>query len=146
VVLTFLELRELFKQSKIKEQDLEYSEFDEPIAYKGSLFPLSSGILEAADIDQHVLNSKVITVEGDPIFDAIEEFEESITKIKSHFNIFYKEFIMGRGTSPGGRKFLRRSQLIKYLNKRTSAYNDSEHQKVLKVSFICPCFLLFWFV
>lgn len=132
VVLTFLELRELFKRFRIKEKDLEYSEFDEPIAYKGSLFPLSSGILEAANIDQRVLSSKVITVEGDLIFDAIKEFEENISQIKSHFNIFYKEFIMGRGTSPGGRKFLRRSQLIKYLNKRTSSYNEADHKEILK--------------
>lgn len=131
VVLTFLELRELFREFKIDEKNLEYSEFDEPIAYKGSLFPLSSGILEAADIDQQVLTSKVITVEGDLIFDAIEEFEENIAFIKSHFNIFYKEFIMGRGTSPGGKKFLRRSQLIKYLNKREPAYKASDHKKVL---------------
>jgi len=38
---------------------------------------------------------------------------------------------MGRGTSPGGKKFLRRSQLIKYLNKRESAYKASDHKKVL---------------
>ncbi len=132
VVLTFIELRELFKEFKIDEKNLEYSEFDDPIAYSGSLFPLSSGILEAAEIDQHILSSKVITVEGDLIFDAIVEFEENITEIKSHFNIFYKEFIMGRGTSPGGKKFLRRSQLVKYLNKRSSTYNDLEHQEVLQ--------------
>lgn len=131
VVLTFLELRELFKEFKIDEKNLEYSEFDDPIGYLGSLFPLSSGILEAADIDQEVMSSKVITVEGDPIFNAIREFEENIVHIKSHFNIFYKEFIMGRGTSPGGKKFLRRSQLIKYLNKRALTFNDAEHQKAL---------------
>jgi iron only hydrogenase large subunit-like protein len=132
VVLTFLELRELFNEFKIDEKNLEYSEFDEPIGYKGSLFPLSSGILEAADIDQRVLKSKVITVEGDLIFDAIEEFEENIAHIKSHFNIYYKEFIMGRGTSPGGKKFLRRSQLIRYLNKRTTGFKESDHNKVLQ--------------
>lgn len=131
VVLTFLELRELFKEFKIDEKNLEYSEFDEPIGWRGSLFPLSSGILEAAGIDQQVMTSKVITVEGDPIFDAINEFEENIVHIKSHFNIFYKEFMMGRGTSPGGKKFLRRSQLIRYLNKRASAYNEKEHQAAL---------------
>lgn len=131
-VLTFIELRELFKEYRIDEKNLEYSEFDEPFGYKGSLFPLSSGILEAADIEQRILSSKVITVEGDLIFDTINEFEENITSIKSHFNIFYKEFIMGRGTSPDAKKWLRRSQLIRYVKRRLKTYDEAEHKKVLE--------------
>lgn len=131
-VLTFLELRELFNESGIDEKNLEYSEFNDPIGFKGSLFALSSGILEAADIDQRVLSSKVITAEGDLIFDSIREFEEEITTIKSHFNIFYKEFIMGRGTSPGARKWLRRSHLIRYLNRRAKKFDEKSHQAALQ--------------
>lgn len=130
-VLTFIELRELFKEFKIDEKNLEYSEFDDPIAFKGSLFPLSSGILEAAEIDQKILSSKVITAEGDLVFESIDEFEENITTIKSHFNIFYKEFIMGRGTSPEAKKWLRRSQLIRYLNRRKKTFNESSHNAAL---------------
>lgn len=130
-VLTFIELRELFREYKVDEKNLEYSEFDDPIGFKGSLFPLSSGILEAAGIDQRVLSSKVITVEGDLVFDSIREFEEDITTIKSHFNIFYKEFIMGRGTSPDARKWLRRSQLIRYLSRRKKTFDQEKHDKAL---------------
>jgi iron only hydrogenase large subunit-like protein/PAS domain-containing protein len=130
-VLTFIELRELFREYKVDEKNLEYSEFDDPIGFKGSLFPLSSGILEAAGIDQRVLTSKVITVEGDLVFDSIREFEEDITTIKSHFNIFYKEFIMGRGTSPNARKWLRRSQLIRYLNRRKKTFDQATHDQAL---------------
>ncbi|MCF8346871.1 MAG: 4Fe-4S binding protein [Bacteroidales bacterium] len=132
-VLTFIELRELFREFNIDEKNLEYSEFDEPFGYKGSLFPLASGILEAADIDQTILRSKVITVEGDLIFDSINEFEESITSIKSHFNIFYKEFIMGRGTSPEAKKWLRRSQLIRYVQRRLKDYDAKAHKAVMEV-------------
>ncbi|MCF8226756.1 MAG: 4Fe-4S binding protein [Bacteroidales bacterium] len=131
-VLTFLELRQLFREFKIEEKNLEYSEFDDPIGYKGSLFPLSSGILEVAGIDQGILSSKVVTVEGDLVFESIEEFEENITTIKTHFNIFYKEFIMGRGTSPGAKKWLRRSQLIRYMNKRLKTYDDKAHSAYKK--------------
>ena len=130
-VLTFIELRELFNEFKVDEKNLEYSEFNEPLGYKGSLFPLSSGILETADIEQRILSSKVITVEGDLMFETIEEFEKNITFIKSHFNIFYKEFMMGRGTSPDAKKWLRRSQLIKYVKKRLKTYDEAEHKKVL---------------
>jgi Na+-translocating ferredoxin:NAD+ oxidoreductase RNF subunit RnfB len=133
VVLTFLELRELFNEYHIDEKNLEYSEFDEPLGFKGSLFPLASGILETADIDQRILSSKVITVEGDPVLGAIDEFAESIPVIQSHFNVFFKEFIMGRGTSPGGKRFLRRSQLTRYMEKRGKTYNDKKHQEAIQV-------------
>ena len=52
------------------------------------------------------------------MIDALKEFEENIGTIKSHFNLFYKEFLMGRGTSLGGKRILRRSQLTRYVEKR----------------------------
>ena len=72
-----------FEEYKLDEKNLEYSEFDEPLGYLGSLFPLSNGILEAAGIDQRVMTSKVITAEGELIYEAINEFEDSIVHIKS---------------------------------------------------------------
>jgi len=132
VVLTFMELRGLFEEFDIKEKNLEYSEFDEPIGLKGSLFPLASGILEAANIEQRILETRVITVEGDAVLGAINEFEENIPLIKSHFNVFFKEFIMGRGTSPGGKRFLRRSHLKRYLEKRKKSHVATKHKAFLE--------------
>jgi len=131
-VITFRELRDLFDEKKLDEKKLEYSDFDDPMGYKGSLFPLSSGIMEAADLDEKIMSSRVVTSEGEQILRAIDEFEENITRIKSHFNLFFKEFIMGRGTSPGGKKYLRRSQLIKYVSKRTKSLNIKQWVKSLE--------------
>jgi len=118
LAITFVELRELFSEAGIHESDLEYSDFDEPLGYRGSLFPLANGIIQAAGISEELTGSKVITIEGKGIIDGLSEFEEHISTIKSHFNLFYKEFLMGRGTSLGGKRYLRRSHLIKYVNKR----------------------------
>jgi iron only hydrogenase large subunit-like protein len=118
LAITFVELRELFTEAGIHETDLEYSDFDPPLGYKGSYFPMANGILQAAEMNEELNQAEVVTVEGEGIFDAINEFEEHITLIKSHFNLFYKEFLMGRGTSKGGKRILRRSQLMKYVNKR----------------------------
>lgn len=118
VAVTFVELRDLFSEAGIHESDLEYSDFDEPLGFRGSLFPLARGILQAAGFSEDHTESKVITIEGEGIFSGIQEFEENITLIRRHFNLFYKEFLMGRGTSMGGRRYLRRSQLISYVNKR----------------------------
>lgn len=130
LAITFVELRELFKESNIHETDLEYSDFDAPLGYKGNFFPVANGIIQAAGIEEELHLSPVITVEGNGIIDAIKEFEENIGTIKSHFNLFYKEFLMGRGTSLGGKRILRRSQLTSYVKKRLKildikAWSDS---------------------
>jgi len=118
LAITFVELRELFIEYNIHETDLEYSDFDAPLGYKGSFFPVSNGIIQAAGIEEELHLSPVVTVEGKEMMKAIDEFEENIGTIKHHFNLFYKEFLMGRGTSAGGKRFLRLSQLIKYVEKR----------------------------
>jgi Na+-translocating ferredoxin:NAD+ oxidoreductase RNF subunit RnfB len=118
LAITFVELRELFNESNIHETDLEYSDFDAPLGYRGNYFPVANGIIQAAGMEEEFHLSPVITVEGDGIIDALKEFEDDIGTIKSHFNLFYKEFLMGRGTSLGGKRILRRSQLTRYVEKR----------------------------
>ncbi len=118
LAITFIELRELFAEANIHETDLEYSDFDEPLGHRGSFFPVANGILQAAGIEEALDKTKVVTVAGRGIMDALNEFEKNINDIRSHFNLYYKEFLMGRGTSPGGMHILRRSQLIQYVNKR----------------------------
>lgn len=129
LAITFVELREMFLDADIHETDLEYSDFDAPLGYKGSYFPVANGILQAAGIDAELHTTPVLTMEGEGILDAISEFEENIGSIKSHFNLFYKEFLMGRGTSMGGKRLLRRSQLVKYIVRRLKIFDHDEWKK-----------------
>lgn len=119
-VLTFIELRELFAEFNIHESTLEYSEFDTPIGYKGSLFPISNGLLQAADISEDLLSGEVINAEGKSnMLTATKQFFEEIETIKKHFNLYYCEgCLMGPGTSRGGKKFIRRTRVTDYANKR----------------------------
>jgi hypothetical protein len=132
LAITFVELREMFHEAGIHETDLEYSDFDPPLGYKGSFFPVANGIIQAAGIKEELHETPVVTVEGEGILDAIKEFKESIGTIKSHFNLFYKEFLMGRGTSLGGRRILRRSQLVKYVNKRLKILDLSAWKQAME--------------
>jgi len=127
-VLTFVELRQLFDEFNIKENALEFSDFDPPLGYKGSLFPISNGILQAADLDENLLTGSIITAEGKSnILAAISQFEISVDFIKQHFNLFYCEgCLMGPGTSRGGKKFIRRTLVTEYANKRLLDFNKNE--------------------
>jgi Na+-translocating ferredoxin:NAD+ oxidoreductase RNF subunit RnfB len=132
LAITFVELREMFQEAGIHETDLEYSDFDPPLGYKGSYFPVANGIIQAAGIKEELHETPVVTVEGEGILDAIKEFKENISIIKCHFNLFYKEFLMGRGTSLGGRRILRRSQLVRYVNKRLKTLDLSAWKQAME--------------
>jgi len=129
--LTFVELRELFDEFNIKESNFEYAEFDEPIGYKGSLFPIGSGILQAVDINQSLLTGNIISSNGpDNTLEALEQFESSIEVINRHFNLFYCEgCLMGPGTSKGGKKFIRRTMVVNYANKRLKTFDRDKWEK-----------------
>lgn len=118
-VVTFAELRSLFREFAIDQKQLEFSDFDPPFGNKGLLFPVAEGFLQAASIENDLLEGKVITVEGEKeMKEALKEFESGIDIIQSHFNIFYKEYLMGPGTTSGGQKYIRRAEVRNYSRKR----------------------------
>ncbi len=124
-VLTFRELRTLFNRFNIKESKVEYSDFDPPIGFLGSLYPISKGILTAAGVDGSLLEGKVITVEDKINFlDIVDEFSRHTELLKKHFNVFYHSgCIMGPGTTDKSNKYLRRTMVVDYAHKRLKDFD-----------------------
>lgn len=118
-ILTFVELREMFNAYGVTEFNVEFSDFDPPVGRKGGLFPIRRGMLQAVDINQELLSGDIISANGKGDFlQSIAEFKKE-TGLRQHLDLFYCEgCVMGPGMSPGGKKFLRRSEVIKYVNKR----------------------------
>ncbi|MEA3317519.1 MAG: [Fe-Fe] hydrogenase large subunit C-terminal domain-containing protein [Bacteroidota bacterium] len=129
--ISFTELRELFKEFNITESKLEYSDFDSPIGYKGSLFPISNGILQAGNINENLLDGNIITSEGkNNVKDVANQFYKDINSIKKHFNLFFcKGCIMGPGMSAKGRKFTKSSMVTKYAGKRLKNFDKGKWEK-----------------
>jgi len=133
-VLTFRELRELFNEYKISETFSEYSDFDEPLGYKGGMYPISQGFLEAANLDVRLLAENTITVEGKSSVRAIKQFSEYYNIIKHNFNAFIcKGCIMGPGTSKGGEKFKRYALVKDYINRRLAHFDLDKWQHQMDV-------------
>lgn len=129
-VLTFTELRSLFDESGIDEKQVEFSDFDPPEGYTGALFPIANGIIQAAEINDNLLTGNITTVEGKlEMKEALKEFLEEIEKIKSHFNIFYTEYLMGAGTSKQGQKYIRQANVKEYARKRLKKFNLHSWEK-----------------
>lgn len=133
-VLTFAELREMFDQHGIKESTIEFSEFDEPRGYKGYLYPISTGIIQASGLNQDLLSGTVVTADGkDRILAAINQFEQGIDYIQKHFNMFYCEgCMMGPGMKPGGKKYNRQTLTRVYAAKRLKDFNMAKWNHDLK--------------
>jgi len=129
-VLSFIELRKLFKENGVTEKKVEFSEFDPPFARIGGLFPMSHGLFQAAEIDNSMLRGNIISTEGRNNFlRSLEEFQRS-SDLNQHLDLFYCEgCIMGAGTSKGGRKFSRRSQVLQYVRKRLNTFDEEQWQK-----------------
>jgi len=119
-VITFKELRELFEEFKIKEAFTESSEFDTPFGYKGGLYPVAPGFVEATNLDITILKGNTQTVEGSHnAMDAVRQFKEYQDTIRSNMNIFYCEgCISGPGMSQTGNKYLKQTFTKDYVKKR----------------------------
>lgn len=127
VVLTFPELRQLFKEMQIDENTVEYSEFDAPIGYKGSLYPIRNGLIQAADIDENLLTSMVISVEGKKeMLESIDEFENNVKVIHQHLHVTYGNSLAGPGITDRGNKLFKEHLVIKYANKRLTNFYRAE--------------------
>lgn len=133
-VLTFRELRQLFSEFDIKESTIEFSDFAEPNGYKGSLYPVNTGILQASGINQDLLLGSVVSAQGQKeILSAIQQFETSIVAIQKHFNLFYCEgCMMGPGMKKHGKKLERQAAVVNYSNKRLKDFNMAKWNNNLK--------------
>lgn len=133
-VLGFYELREMFTAVNMTENTVEFSEFDPPHGYMGSLYPIYRGILQAGDIQDNSIDNQVLSVEGKDIFkQAIDDFS-NIPTIKQHINQFYCEgCAMGPLTTQTNiRKLQRYSLVVNYAKKRMELLNKKEWEKNIK--------------
>lgn len=134
-VLTFEELRQLFDERDIHESQLEFSDFDPPIGRLGSLYPISTGILESGEINQSLIDGDVITAEGkSPSLKAVVTFEHNIDQIRKNFNIFYNEgCVMGPGMTTSGDKLQRNSLVIDYSRKRLKYFDQKKWEEFVAI-------------
>ena len=123
-VLTFLELREWFVQEELTLDAVEPSDFDPPLASNGRLFPISRGLLAAAQIDQDLAESNVITANGRTgVFEAIEEFEKGFLDAGLLEVLACPGCIMGPGVTNPAPLYSRRAAVGQYVRERRTSFD-----------------------
>ncbi len=129
-VLTFRELREMFTNFDIKPENVTPQEFDPPLSGKGTIFPVSRGMLQTADIEDNVFEGNVVVAEGRANFqDAIKEFQAGLLS-SQHLDLLCCDgCIMGPGMSANGKQYARRYEVTRYVRTRIKSFDQEQWQK-----------------
>ena len=118
-VLTFAELRTLFASRRIRPSNVKVSEFTPPLAMKGAGFPVSRGMLQSMKLNGNHVDQRVVVAEGRVNFqEAIREYASGKLGSIQLELLCCEGCIMGPGTSPEGKKFIRRSHVLSHLHNR----------------------------
>lgn len=136
VAITFRELRDLFTFKGIKPETTTPSDFDPPYSGKGSVFPISRGLLQTMNMEEDILEGNIIVAEGRAAFqEAIKEFESGYIS-DHHMELLCCEgCIMGPGMSPypyfaaTARRFQKRSKVSKYAAEKMVRLDHEQWKK-----------------
>lgn len=128
-VLTFKELKEVFKNNNIELDELDETDFDPPHAYIGKSFPLVGGLLKTANISEDVLQKDIIVVEGRTKVKEILD-EISAGKLKSKFVdiLFCEGCINGPAIDSDLNFYSRREKVVNYINENINSFDKREWQ------------------
>ena len=123
-VLTFAELRTLLYDRGIDPEKVEPVDFDPPQAGLGALFPVTRGMLQAADIKEDLAAGEVVTASGRQSFvDALKEMESGGMDVRLLEILCCNGCIMGPGMTTTDQRFRRRSNVSAYVRSRLAELN-----------------------
>ena len=127
--ITFTELRQMFQLKGITHTNVDGSNFDPPYAGKGSVFPVSHGLLNTMGKASDVTECDIIVADGKKDFmDAIAEFENG-NLVGKHLNLLCCDgCIMGPGMSKNGSRLNRKNRISDYA-KNKLVHLDKEEWK-----------------
>ncbi|HBF87486.1 MAG TPA: histidine kinase [Bacteroidales bacterium] len=138
-VLTFRELRNLFAKYKISSENVEKREFDPPYAGKGSIFPVSRGLLQNVNKTDDIVDGEIIVAAGKSNFkEAIKDFENGEIEM-SHLEVLCcNGCIMGPGMTNTSKHLYKRNQISNYVKSKLENLDEKSWEKsMLEFSNVC---------
>ncbi len=115
-VLTFLELRQMVAEAGIQPDKVQPSEFDAPWTGPGGLFPISRGLLQAAEINEDLMDCEVMATDGRTSFvDAVQAVADNTLEVRLLEVLCCNGCIMGAGMTSTAPLFRRRTLVGRYV-------------------------------
>jgi signal transduction histidine kinase/iron only hydrogenase large subunit-like protein len=131
-VITFLELQRMLERRKIDISIASPRDLDPPYANLGALFPISRGILQAADIPEDLVKGAVVAADGKSDFpEAIKEFGTRDMDVHLLEVLCCNGCIMGAGMPCDIPLFRRRALISQYAKKRVDELDPKEWRKYM---------------
>lgn len=128
-VLTFKELKRIFREKSISFDLLEESDFDKPHAYLGKSYPLVGGLLKTANINEDILHKDIIVVEGrTKVTEIIQEIADGNLKSKFVDILFCEGCINGPAVDSNLNYYSRREKVVGYINDNLNSLDKREWQ------------------
>ncbi len=119
--LAFSELRQLLYQHSISPEKSVPSDFDPPYSGHGMLFPISGGMLQAANLPEDLMSGEIVAADGrEPFVGAIREFQSSDVDVSLLEVLACEGCISGPGIGNEAPLFRRRSLVSRYARTRAA--------------------------
>ena len=125
-MITFRELRKLFREFGIEPEKVTPAPFDEPVSGKGAIFPVSRGLLQTANKNDDLVEGNIMVADGRANFrEAIKEFESGLMN-SQHLELLCCEgCIMGPGMTCGCKKFDGMARISQYVQEKLKDFNEA---------------------
>lgn len=126
-VLTFAEFRHMIQEADIRPESVAPSEFDPPWSGVGGLFPISRGLLQAAEITEDLMDGRVMATDGRTNFvEAVHAVASNNLDVRLLEILCCNGCIMGAGMTTNSPLFRRRSLVGQYIRNR---WNDERKRQ-----------------
>ena len=131
-VLTFAELRDMFKRRGIKPEGFRSDDhFDPPYGGLGALFPISGGLLQTAGLTEDLLTGDLVIAEGRGEFiEAITEFDLAQADTRLLDVLSCVGCFAGPGMTSDETMLQRRSRVSTYARNRLAGLTDEERAEL----------------
>jgi iron only hydrogenase large subunit-like protein len=125
--LTFAELRQMLQAAGIRPETVQPGDFDPPWSGPGGLFPISRGLLQAAEIKEDLMGGDVIATDGRTSFvEAIQAVASNTLDVRLLEILCCNGCIMGAGMTANTTLFWRRNLVGRYIQKH---WDDSRKEQ-----------------
>jgi iron only hydrogenase large subunit-like protein/nitrogen-specific signal transduction histidine kinase len=126
-VLTFAELREMFRGNGISFDSVAPSNFDPPHPGTGTIYPIGRGMLQASNLEENLLKTDVFATDGTKQFvAALKEFDELPNEVRLLEVLCCNGCIMGSGMTTKLSHFNRRAYVSNYARSRLENLDRAE--------------------
>jgi nitrogen-specific signal transduction histidine kinase len=122
----------MFAEKGITQSNVQPSDYDPPVAGKGSVFPISGGMLQTVDLEEDFIKGEIVVAEGrQDIIEVLREFEDGDLEAKMFDLLCCNGCINGPGMSHKHQFFNKRKSISNFAKRKFDKLDVDEWKRNL---------------